>query len=428
MNNKTIQLIIILAVLLTVAITISQFIFLHKAFEFQESVSNRNITVALNRVRREILQTYNENANQDTSGIRQLSSKYFVVNMDHEPEPKTLKKLLKKEFERMDIDGDFQFAIYDTIQKKLIFGDYIISSDKSEKKAQPVPGLPRYNYAHCYFCIYFPFKNADIFRQMGSWIILSLLLLFGMLFFAYSVYAILKQKRLSEVQKDFINNMTHEFQTPISTISISSEALMDPKMIESKERIINYACIIHDEASRLKKQVETILQIARIDKEKLSLNKEVINVSEYVTKAVEKVQSVTTVNSRSFTLSFKDRASEILADPIHFHNIIFNLIENAVKYSNENPAITIETSTVDNKIKISVADNGIGIDKKEAKKIFDKFYRISDKNILNIRGFGIGLYYVRMMVQAHGGQIYLQSELRKGSTFSIYMNKYTTQA
>jgi two-component system, OmpR family, phosphate regulon sensor histidine kinase PhoR len=418
MNRNTIRFIIILAALVIVSITISQFVFLNKAFEFQERVSDLNIKVALQRVQREILKTHSEKS--EIFYLKQLSPNYFVVNLDTRPDPEILKALLKKEFERMEIMGDFQFAIYDTTQKKLIFGDYV-SLHNPDRKAKPVKGLPKYNSQNYYFCVYFPFKHSNILREMGTWMILSCFLVFTVLFFAYSIYVIIRQKRLSEIQKDFINNMTHEFQTPISTISISSEALKDPKMIESKERIINYASIIHDEALRLKKQVESILQVERINKERLSINKEVINVNKHIQSSIERIQTLAGVKNNVFTLSLNAKPPEILADPVHFHNIIFNIIENAIKYSNENPVIKIETVNEKDCIRISIGDNGIGIDKKEAKRIFEKFYRIPDKNVRNIKGFGIGLYYVRLLVRAHGGRINLESVPGKGSTFSIYM-------
>jgi two-component system phosphate regulon sensor histidine kinase PhoR len=407
-----------MAAFLVVSITFCQFLFLKKAFEFQEKTSDHNIQKALSRVLREINTNGQNWDQQGNKSVNQLSPKYFVVNIDHKISSDQLKSLLKKEFSNMDINGEFQFAVYDKKEKKLLFGDYI-SHGKPDKKAKPVAGLPVYDYNDYYFCVYFPFKNQNILADMGMWIILSGLLFIAVLFFIYTIYILLKQKRLSEIQKDFINNMTHEFQTPISTISISSEALKDSKMIDSKERIINYATIIQEEALRLQKQVDTILQVARVDQHSIKLNKEKIDAHYHIRKAVEKIQMQTGINPNYCVLNFQAESPYLLADPIHFFNIIYNILENAIKYSKDLPEVIITTSTLKNNFNISISDKGVGMNPKEARLIFKKFYRVPSKKIKNIKGFGIGLYYVRLMTKAHGGKIYVETKVDIGSTFTV---------
>ncbi len=416
MDRKTIQRIIIFAAVLVAGIIISQFIFLWSAFEFQEKIANQNIKTALKRVRREVLHKY---ADSSTAAIQQLSPAYFTVNLDQPIVPDTLKILLKKEFSRMGIETEFQFAIYDTLSKKMIFGDYI-TPGASDKKAKPVEGMVKYDYDNYYFCVYFPLKTKDIVSQMSLWVFFTLILLAALLFFTYTAYVLLKQKRLGEMQKDFINNMTHEFQTPIATICLSSEALKNPEMLGTKEKITHYATIIQEEALRLKKQVETILQVARTDQQKTFLNKELIEAHDYIKIAIEKLPLSYKDRMHHLICRFTSDSSRLHVDPLHFLNIVYNLLDNAFKYSPDLSLITIQTYSKEDYFVIAVSDLGRGIKKKELKKIFQKFYRIRETDIENSKGFGIGLYYVLGMVKAHGGKIQVESEFGKGSTFSIY--------
>jgi two-component system phosphate regulon sensor histidine kinase PhoR len=416
MDRKTIQRIIVLAAVLVGGIMVSQFIFLLRAFEFQEKVASQNIKTALKRVRREVLHDFTDSS---ASAVQQLSPAYFAVNLNRPIVPDTLKVLLKKEFSRMGIETEFQFAIYDTLSKKMIFGDYI-TPGALDKKAKPVSGLIKYDYDNYYFCVYFPLKTKDIISQMSLWIFFTLLLLAALLFFTYTAYVLLKQKRLGEMQKDFINNMTHEFQTPIATICLSSEALKNPEMFGTKEKIIHYASIIQEEALRLKKQVESVLQVARTEQQKTFLNKEMIEAHDHIKMAIEKLPVSYHDRMPNLICQFTSDSSRLYVDPLHFLNIVYNLVDNAFKYSPDFSLITIHTYSKEHYFIISVSDLGRGIKKKELKKIFQKFYRIRDKEFENSKGFGIGLYYVLGMVKAHGGKIQVESEFGKGSTFSIY--------
>lgn len=416
MKRSVLRNIIILASLLIITIISTQFLFLKKASDFHEKVSDQNIQTALRRVYREI--TGNIDGREEREPVRQLSSNFFIVNLNYEIKPETLKQLLKKEFQAMGISEDFQFAVYDKKLKQLKMG-YYISSGQPDRQALRVPVIPAYNYNNYYFCVYFPYKTGAILDEMGIWIFLSMILLLIVMFFIYSAYNILKQKKLSEIQKDFINNMTHEFQTPISTISISSEALRNTKLIESKERVINYATIIQEEAFRLQRQVDTILQVARIDNYTIKLNKEIINAHTYINNAAEKVLIYSCMEQDVFTFNLNAAVPYIDSDPVHFFNIVYNLLDNAVKYSKGTPDIEISTKNYNQKFELSISDKGIGMTAKEVKNIFKKFYRAAPSNGRNIKGFGIGLYYVNIITRAHQGKINVKTKPGEGTTFSL---------
>jgi len=270
-----------------------------------------------------------------------------------------------------------------------------------------------------YFGIFFPSKESYILSKMGIWVFSSSIILLIIIFFAYTINVILKQKRLSEIKNDFINNITHEFKTPISTISLSADVLLQSNIINEPLRLSNYANIIKEENNRLRNQVDKVLQLATLDKDKLKLEDENINIHELITGSV-----------KSFGLIIKEKKGEIecglnaknflfYGDKIHITNTLHNLIDNAIKYSAENPKITIETHDHNGFIEISVKDNGIGVPKDSQKHIFDKFYRTPTGNVHDIKGFGLGLNYVKTIVEAYSGSVKLISKENEGSTFVI---------
>jgi two-component system phosphate regulon sensor histidine kinase PhoR len=228
---------------------------------------------------------------------------------------------------------------------------------------------------------------------------------------------------LSAIKNDFISNMTHEFKTPISTISLASEMLNDQTIIKTPEKIERFVKMIRDENKRLSVLVESILQTSILDKGKIKLKSDLLNIHEIIEQAIQNIQIQ--IDSRNGALTHHFLATQPLfnGDKVHITNIVYNLLDNAIKYSKEIPEIDIKTENYDNGIIFSVKDNGIGISKENLKKIFDKFYRIPTGNVHNIKGFGLGLSYVKAVVEKHGGHIQVDSELNKGSTFKIFLPK-----
>jgi two-component system phosphate regulon sensor histidine kinase PhoR len=426
MKRKTIRLVIILATIALSGIIIIQILWFQKAFALKEMQTNQSIHIALKNVAEKIL-IYNNNPSTLVNPVNQVSSNYYTVMVNDAINAKILEDYLKNEFEHKDILIDFEYGIYDCGTEKMVYGDYVKANKFSyvkdtAKNSKPQPTvLPVLSHDNYYFGVHFPTRNEYLLGELDMWVFTSMVMLLVVIFFAYTIFIILKQKRLSEIQTDFINNMTHEFKTPISTISISSEVLMKPNIVENPERLLNYATIIHNENKRLKKQVEHILQMATLDKEDHQLNKEAIDVHDLIRKVVSNSEATLKQVEGKIDLHFDPNPLIISADSLHLTNIIYNLVDNAIKYSKEAPKIDIYTENKRNGVVIAIADQGIGIAQDAKRHIFDKFYRVPKGDIHDVKGFGLGLNYVKIMVEAHRGNIKVESEPNKGSKFTIYL-------
>ena len=223
------------------------------------------------------------------------------------------------------------------------------------------------------------------------------------------------------MKNDFINNMTHEFKTPISTISLACEALSDKELRDSGEFLDSYLSMISEENNRLAGMAEKILQTAVIDKGQLKMNKEKIDLHEIITDVIKNLRIQVEIKDGEIKRRFKASKSVIEGDKVHVTNLVYNLIDNANKYSPKKPLIRILTENVSNGILMTIEDNGIGIGKNEQRKIFDKLYRVPTGNIHEVRGFGLGLSYVKAIVEEHHGKISLESEVNKGSKFKVFL-------
>ncbi|MBU6167994.1 MAG: HAMP domain-containing histidine kinase [Bacteroidetes bacterium] len=303
--------------------------------------------------------------------------------------------------------------------KENILPEYVNSEEENTAfkvnifpRERPVPGELR---------IFFPNKNAIILRSLGK-TLLATLFFAGIILvcFAYTLYIIFTQKKLSEMKTDFINNMTHEFKTPIATISLASDSLNNPAVLKSEEKILRFSRIIKQENIRMHKQVEKVLQMALLDKKDFNLKWSSVHLHELIQAAIENISLQ--VETREGTVKGFLNASEpvVKGDQTHLSNIIHNLLDNANKYSPQKPHITVFTRNVDKGVEIIVKDEGIGMSRDARKFIFDKFYRVPTGNIHNVKGFGLGLTYVKTMVEAHKGKIDVRSEPGKGSSFILF--------
>lgn len=266
----------------------------------------------------------------------------------------------------------------------------------------------------------FPDKNAAIFNNLSATLASSGGLLLVLIFiFSYTLYAILRQKKISEMKSDFINNMTHEFKTPVATIMIASEALKDPEITEDKKRIKRLAGIIYDENMRLGNHIERVLSIARLEKKELHLEWEPVEVNDLIVAVTDSMSLQLQKREATVVLNLDAENSTVNGDELHLSNIIYNLIDNANKYSAEPPNITITTRNSNKSLVIDVADEGIGMEKDQTKRIFDQFYRVPTGNLHDVKGFGLGLNYVRDIVTQMKGSIKVRSEKDKGTVFEI---------
>jgi len=416
MKNKNLRIIILLASISIIGIIIMQSFWFKKAFDLKEKQFNHNVTIALQNTA-EALLNYQHSPIPLESMVYQVSGNYYVVSINGEIKTCLLEFLLKKELEKRNVLVDFEYGVYSCQTQRMVYGNYV--SFEKHKAPSTKRQLPVWQNDKFYFGVFFPNKNSNMINQMGIWLFFSSLLIVVCFFFSYSLVVILKQKRLSEVQKDFINNMTHEFKTPISTIQVTTELLKKPAIHQQPELINNYISIIQHETSRLKNHVERVLQVAVFDKEKIKINSEETDIHECITSAMKSLELLLEANHGKINTLFNANRHVIKGDHIHLTNVLYNLLDNAIKYSNPNPEVTIATENQKDKLMIKIKDNGIGIESKHIRKIFDKFYRVPTGDIHNVKGFGLGLYYVKTIVKIHKGSIQATSRINDGTEFII---------
>lgn len=275
----------------------------------------------------------------------------------------------------------------------------------------------------------FPNKDAILMSNMSMMLLSSgalLAILVGC--FAYTIFIVLRQKKMSEMKTDFINNMTHEFKTPVATIMIASETLRDPEIASDEKRINRLANIIYDENVRLGNHIERVLNIARIEKENMRLDWQTVDVNELVKTVVDSMDLQFKKNNVELDMLLEADPGLVRGDELHLSNVFFNLVDNAIKYSRENPKISIATRRTAKHVSIVVADNGIGMGRDQLSKIFDQFYRVPTGNRHDVKGFGLGLSYVNDIVKRLGGKVLVKSEKEKGTTFEVVLPGYKRDA
>ncbi|MBX7052497.1 MAG: HAMP domain-containing histidine kinase [Flavobacteriales bacterium] len=422
MSRKTIIIVILLAILSLGLIVAGQVFWVRKAYDLQEDQFNKRVFVAISEVVQRIRIMNNDSA--ATEPVQQVASNSFIANINDTPHPFLLEDLLKDEFERSNLKEDFEYGIYDCFTDSIVYGSRISFKDLNvREQADQIHGLKEFQPDGHYFGVVFPNKSAFILKQLDFWMYSSFVILLIVIFFSYTISAMLKQKRLAEIKTDFVNNMTHELKTPISTIGLSADAIANPSIISNPERLAQYVAIIRNENSRLKSQVERVLQIAALTPNKVNLKDELLDIHLIINNALATFRMQVSELEGSIDVNLRAGNPFMKGDLVHITNVIYNLLDNAIKYTQATPHIEISTHNQGDDLIISVKDNGIGISKANQKMIFEKFYRVPTGNLHSVRGFGLGLYYVKTIVKAHHGKIEVESILGKGSTFTL---KYKT--
>ncbi|MFK7755756.1 MAG: sensor histidine kinase [Flavobacteriales bacterium] len=272
--------------------------------------------------------------------------------------------------------------------------------------------------------VFFPRQKQYLFQSMSALLVMSGLILLAIVAaFVFSVKTIFKQKVLSEMKNDFINNMTHELKTPISTISLACEALKDPDMRSTEKQINTYVNMINTENKRLGVLVENVLRSAVLDSEEMPFKLNMVDFNELIRSVTKSLAIRIKKYDGKITLDLDPNTPFLEGDSVHLTNMLYNLLDNAIKYSPENPTIHITSKAINDKVEVVVSDKGMGINKEDQKKIFDKLYRVPTGNVHDVKGFGLGLNYVKVIVEKHHGEISVQSELKKGSKFTILIPK-----
>ena len=422
MNNQTIQRIVLLGALAIVFVISSQMYIILQAYNLKERDFDVSVNISLLNAAKEL-----SSVNQTIlppNLVKRLSKNTYAVNINSKIDASNLDFFLRKNFESSALTEDFDYAIYDCHDEKMVYGKYVSYSASSRDSLKVDKNLPMLADATYYFVVRFPKRESSIFSGISFMLVFTAISLLTVIFFIYALIVILRQKRLSELQKDFINNMTHEFKTPISTIKVAADVFVSNPIIQSDPRLSRYAQIIREQNHRLNAQVEKVLQLTRIDRNSLELNKEVINLHELLASILPSIQ--VKIEEKQGILNQELKASQpyIKADALHLTNILHNLLDNAMKYcQNDKPEITIQTLDMGKNIRLVIQDKGVGIDKEHHKKVFFRFYRVPTGDIHNVKGFGLGLFYVKNIISAHGWHIDLESEVNKGTKIIIDMPK-----
>lgn len=420
MKKTSIHSVIILGSISLIGIIIFQVFWIYNTFSSDEKQLDLSIKNALFNVAHEMA-AFNHSQKPNINPVNQISSNNFVVNIDDVIDPIILEHFLETAFENSHINIDYEYAIYDCESDDMVHVKRINMTGKKEKKLEEgdFKKFDDYNY---YFAIRFPNKTVSILYDMNIWAISTFVLIMAFLFFSYAVFVIIRQKKLSDVQKDFINNITHELKTPISTIGISAKVISEPDISNQPERLSKYATIITHQNKRLENQVEKVLKSALAEKGRIHLKKESFMLNDCIAGVIKDFDLKAQEKKGVIHFEKDEQIGQIKADRSHFENLLFNLLDNALKYCKGIPKVEVSTQLKGSKIYLSVADNGIGIEEKYRKKIFYKFFRVPTGNLHDVKGFGLGLDYVKNIVKAHHWKIDLKAGENQGSVFIIIIS------
>jgi two-component system phosphate regulon sensor histidine kinase PhoR len=407
----------VLALVVSAGIIITQSYWVKRAYTLQETEFNFNVNKALSKVAQDVM-TLKEVQLPNYSPVEKITDDYYVVQINVFVEQKILQHYLEAAFAQQNLVTDFQFGLYDCMSEKVNYQDWVqvAGGDKKPFKLVEFPNIKRENY---YFGVYFPYRQQLLTSQISLWFISSAVLICVIGFLGYLLFIILKQKRLSEVQKNFVNNMTHELKTPLASIQMSAIVLRDEDIIHKPHRLRSYTDIILKESSQLSAQIERVLQMAQSDKGKVVLHKETIVWQEILQTVKDSFEHLVVSKSGQILLQMPRAIITMQGDRLHLTNLISNLVDNAIKYCDKEPDIIIDVMEQQGKIVISIEDNGIGIDKKYHRHVFKKFYRVPTGNVHNVKGFGLGLNYVQSIAQLHFGKVSFSSEISKGTIFTV---------
>lgn len=419
MKKRRISLFIAISVFAILGIILTQFFWVRDAHQLREEFFDQRVKVALKSVSTQILDA------QIDSSAKYLLSPCDTLAFGNKDireivDAQLLDSLLLFEFKCMEIEKEYFYGVFNERDSGFIMGPYEGYEADLLSSKHRVSLTCIYKEDVFYLGVVFPGKEVQIMQEIMFMIVLSLVFLFILIFSFYKVIRLMyKQKKLSEIKSDFINNMTHEFKTPIATISLSSEMLLKSDVNEFPYKTRRYASVIFDENARLQKQVDQVLQLSVLEKGEFKLKLKDVDVHRIIRRMAEHFSAKMLRNGGEIKLDLKAEQYHLRADKTHLSNIISNLIDNALKYTPDQPLINIATRNEKGMLVLSISDNGIGISPENQKHIFKKLYRVPTGNIHDVKGFGLGLFYVKTMVEAQGGHIAVKSELNKGSNFII---------
>lgn len=419
MSRRRIRLLILTGLLSISGTLVLQLIWLRQAVDLGEREFNDRVVIALTEVVDRIQAMRGDSAVVEP--VQQQASNAFVANLNDTLHPFLLEALLRESFERAALDAPFDYAIYDCFSDSIVYGGHVGGVESEE--AMP----PRFDRDGHYFGIRFPDRRADILMSLDRWLLASILQLLVLGTFVYAIAIVLRQKRLSEVREDFINNMTHEFKTPIASIESGAQLLQREEVGGDAEARARYLGLILSENGRMRRQVEKVMEMATVERGSVRLSSDPMDLKEWALRATD--SATPSVQQLGGRLDVKVPADSIdgsfIGDATHMDGVLSNLIDNAIRYCGEAPPeIEVELKRTENGESawmLTVADRGIGVPADQLERIFDRFHRVPTGDRHDVKGFGLGLHYVRSIVEGHGGRIHCAQREGGGTLFTLHL-------
>ncbi|HOX78912.1 MAG TPA: HAMP domain-containing sensor histidine kinase [Bacteroidales bacterium] len=420
MTNRSVQWVIGLGILAILAILAGQAYFFYQDFNLRERQTVQSFRISLQSVAESISQ-FNKSTLPDNI-IHQYSPDYFIVDINNRIDPWVLEHYLRTELMRRHLDVDFEYAIYDCDDDRMVYGNYV-SLDQTEEVKNKLEYWPKYEEGLYYFGVHFPGMRNYLLGEMGLWYFFTGILVMVILFFGYSMMIILRQKKLSEIQRDFINNMSHEFRTPLTSIGLASDVILEEGQEGDKARFSKYSAILKDQIIQLQKKVDKILVHAETENKFFRLNTQKLYPEDVVTEVLEELKPSVEHSNGVVRFTVQSGNQLINADRYHFSGILINLIDNSLKYTSKPPDVCITLSANPKRVFIKLEDKGTGIDSKYLRKVFMPFFRVPSGNIHNVKGTGLGLSYVKQVCDLHGWKVKIESAPGQGTTVTISIPK-----
>jgi len=412
MEIKKLNIIITLGFIAIIGILIAQLLWTRQAYHLEDKKFNQKVNIALLEV---VEKLSGDQTSFTQNPVQNIANDYYVVNINNEFDPTVLEYYLKTEFTRFQINTNYVYAVYNCHSDKMIYGKYI--STHQEKTKNKIISFPKHKNLTYYFSIRFPDKTMYMISSLRFWYVLTFALIIILLVYVYSIYTIIQQKKFSELQRDFINNMTHEFKTPLSSILLATEALNKQEIVKENVKLQTYISIIINQSNTLNNHIEKILNIAKNDSAGLALKTEKIQLLPFIQEIAESMKQK---NEYLKIMVSIENNLVITADQFHFTNIIYNILDNSIKYCETQPNIIISSDKDSKGLYLKFKDNGMGIPDKSIPHIFDKFYRVNTRKSDEINGFGLGLFYVKKIVQQHHWKISVENNKDAGITTTLF--------
>ena len=421
MQKYSIKLIIILASLSLSGLILTQLFWVVKAVQLAEKQYDHRVNIAMDEVVEEMVRANDTSLISNKNPYYQNHSKQKLTFFEV-IDTALMARLLEKYIDYHNLDKDYEFAIVKTVDHSIIHSTTPDFEKLTKRKIHKACLSCLWQEEYFHLALFFPSQRKEAIVEMSVWLSLSgMFILIVIILFTYIITTIIRQKKLSDIKNDFINNMTHEFKTPISTISLAAEVLINADAQSSAERLQRYSRIIFDENQRMRSQVDRVLQVASLEKGDYELRKSEFDIHKVIRETVQN-QCFEKCDDRTSVQYHLDAENHILhADQMHITNVVVNLVDNAIKYSNEQIILNLYSRNQDGGLVFAIEDQGIGMSQDALKHIFDKFYRVPTGNIHTVKGFGLGLYYAKNIIEAHGGHIRVRSELNKGTRFDVYI-------